>query len=216
MAIHNDAEILWNDLQKQMPADVVDGLNAGWQEIMDAKLVDRCLKVGSRAPEFSLPSATGKIVSLKQQLARGPVVLTFYRGVWCPFCNLALQTYQRSLDRITAKGASLMAISPQTPDFSLTMQEKNALTFEVLSDQGSRISAQYGLKFETPQSHQKILAQFDMPLSKVNGDAAALIPVPATYVINRDGRIVWAHIDPNYRNRAEVDELLAALDELQR
>jgi hypothetical protein len=105
MTIHIDSEMPWTDLQKQMPTDVVDGLNAGWQEIVDAKRVDRCLKAGNRAPDFSLPSASGKIVSLQQQLAGGPVVLTFYRGVWCPFCNLALQTDQSSLDRITAKGA---------------------------------------------------------------------------------------------------------------
>lgn len=143
-------------------------------------------------------------------------MLTFYRGVWCPFCNLALQTYQRSLDKIRAEGASLIAISPQTPDYSLSMKEKNALAFEVLSDAGSKVSAQYGLTFTAPQAHQHVLAGFDMPLSKVNGDDRALLPVPATYVIGRDGLIAWAHIDPNYRNRGEVDAILAALGHLQR
>lgn len=214
MTIQTDAQTLWNDLQKQMPSEIVDGLIVGWNEIMQANLADRCLKVGSRAPDFSLPSALGKTVNLKDKLANGPVVLTFYRGVWCPFCNLALQTYQRALAKIKAKGATLMAISPQTPDHSLSMQEKHALTFEVLSDAGSKIAAQYGLTFETPLAHQKILAQFNMPLSNVNGDETSLLPVPTTYVIGRDGVIAWAHIDPNYRNRGEVVDILTVLDKL--
>lgn len=216
MTIQVDAQTLWNDLQKQLPAEVIDDLNIGWNEIMSMDLATPCLKVGSRAPDFSLPSATGKTVCLSDQLTCGPVVLTFYRGAWCPFCNLALQTYQRSLDKIKAKGATLIAVSPQTPDYSLSMKEKNALAFEVLSDKGSKVSAQYGLAFKTPLAHQKILALFDMPLSKVNGDDTGLIPVPATYVIGRDSVIAWAHIDPNYRHRGEVDDILAALDKLGR
>lgn len=216
MTIQIDAQNLWNGLQQQLPAEVVDGLNNGWDEIMKQNLADPCLKAGTRAPDFSLPSASGKTVRLKDRLAEGPVVLTFYRGVWCPFCNLALQTYQAALDKIKAKGASLVAISPQTPDHSLSMQEKHALTFDVLSDKGSKVATQYGLTFQAPQAHQKILNLFDMPLSKVNGDDTGLLPVPATYVIRRDGMIAWAHIDPNYRNRGEVAEMLAVLDKLAR
>jgi|GEM_PF-5693401 len=129
MTIQIDAENIWTDLQKHIPAEVVDGLNIGWAEIMERNLAEPCLKMGDKAPDFALPSATGKIVTLADQLARGPVVLTFYRGVWCPFCILALQTYQRNLDKIRAKGASLVAISPQTPDHSISMKEKNALEY---------------------------------------------------------------------------------------
>jgi len=214
MTIQIDAENIWTDLQKHIPAEVVDGLNIGWAEIMERNLAEPCLKMGDKAPDFALPSATGKIVTLADQLARGPVVLTFYRGIWCPFCNLALQTYQRNLDKIKAKGASLVAISPQTPDHSISMKEKNALEYEVLSDAGSKVAVKYGMAFTAPESHQQILTQFGMPLSKVNGDESGLIPVPATYVVGRNGVIAWAHIDPNYRNRSEVEDILAALDKL--
>lgn len=216
MSIRDEAQATWDTLQKQIPAEVVADLNTGWNEIVRGKVKDECLKVGQKAPDFSLPSASGKTVSLKDHLTRGPVVLTFYRGIWCPFCNLTLQTYQHSLGDIKARGASLIAISPQTPDNTLSTKEKHALEFEVLSDSGSKVAAQYKLAFKIPQTHSKVLEQFDMALTKVNGDNLNLIPLPATYIIRQDGTIAWAHIDPNYRVRAEVADLLAALDKLNK
>ena len=216
MSIRNEAQATWDALQKQLPEDMLTNLNAGWSEIVAGKVKSECVNVGQKAPAFSLPSASNKMVSLKDELARGPVVLTFYRGIWCPFCNLALQTYQRALGEIKARGASLIAISPQTPDNTLSMKEKNALEFEVLSDPGSKVAAQYKLAFTTPPAHIKVLEQFDMSLTKVNGDDSNLIPLPATYIIRRDGIIAWAHIDPNYRIRAEVSDLLAMLDKLNK
>ncbi len=212
MTIHNDSRVLWENLQSEMPSDVVDKLNVGWGEIMGKGVQDACLKAGDRAPDFALPSASGKNVRLSEALARGPVVLTFYRGAWCVFCNLALQAYQAALPEISRRGAALFAISPQTPDNSLSAQEKNALEFEVLSDPGSHVAQLYKLAFEIPPTHQSVLAQFDMPLAKMNGDDTGLIPLPATYVIQPDGLIVWAHADANYRVRAEIDDILAALD----
>lgn len=216
MSIREEAQATWDALQKQLPEDMVTNLNAGWNDIVAGKVKSECVNVGQKAPDFSLFSAANKTVSLKDELTRGPVVLTFYRGIWCPFCNLALQTYQRALGQIKAYGASLIAISPQTPDNTLSMKEKNALEFEVLSDPGSKVATQYKLAFKMPPTHIKVLGQFDMALTKINGDDLNLIPLPATYVIRRDGIIAWAHIDPNYRTRAEVDDLLATLGKLNK
>lgn len=212
MTIKNDAQELWGTLQTQMPPEIVNDIEAGWRGIVAGDTQKRSLKVGQHAPDFSLPSATGKLVRLTERLGHGPVVLTFYRGIWCPFCNLSLQTYQRALPEITARGATLIAVSPQTPDNTLNMKQKNALEFDVLSDAGCRVAAQYGLAYKAPATHLEVLEKFDMALTKVNGDDSGLLPLPATYVIDRSGRIVWAHIDPNYRTRGEVDEMLAALD----
>ncbi|MHB9118124.1 MAG: peroxiredoxin-like family protein [Burkholderiales bacterium] len=214
MTIQNDSRVLWENLQTQMPADVVDKLKAGWGEIMSKGVQQTCLQAGDIAPDFALPSASGKTVRLSEALARGPAVVTFYRGAWCVFCNLALQAYQAALPEISRRGASLIAISPQTPGNSLSVQEKNALEFEVLSDQGSHVAQSYKLAFEIPQTHRSVLAQFDMPLTRMNGDDTGLIPLPATYVINPGGVIVWAHTNANYRVRAEIEDILAALDKL--
>ncbi|MEM9946696.1 MAG: peroxiredoxin-like family protein [Cyanobacteria bacterium P01_D01_bin.36] len=172
------------------------------------------LKVGDSAPEFTLPNATGKQASLTEALREGPVILNFYRGGWCPYCNLELRAYQQVLPKIKAAGASLLAISPQAPDTSLSTAEKNELEFEVLSDQGSNVAESYGLAFTLPDELQKLYTELNHVLPKVNGTPDWQLPVPATFVIDQDRKIILAYADVDYRNRLEPADAIAALKEL--
>ncbi len=198
-------------LDTMVPAQTLATLDA-YAESLGQRTYPAALREGTSAPPFALPNQIGEIVRLQDLLAHGPVVLTFYRGHWCPFCNVQLHEYQGMLPDLAARHAQLVAISPQTPDNSLTMVERHALTFQVLSDVGSRVAEQFGIVFtlEGPirQTHTDIGAN----LEAINGDATWRLPVPATYVLKPDGVIAAAWIDGDFRNRAEPGEILAALD----
>ncbi len=174
----------------------------------------RAAGVGDTAPAFRLPSATGEQTALADLLAEGPVVLTFYRGAWCPFCNLALRALQQHHGALTARGARLVAVSPQVPDESLTLAEKEQLEFPVLSDVGSGTAHAYGLAFDLPGYLAEVYEEFGFDLQRVNGGHPRTLPIPACYVIDRAGVIRWAFVDPDYSHRAEPSDILAALDGL--
>lgn len=175
---------------------------------------DTALRVGDRAPDFVLPDAMGETVRLSDRLGEGPVVLTFYRGAWCPYCNTQLRDYQEALDRIRAAGATLIAVSPQTPDGSMTMQQKNDLRFAVLSDIGNEVSRDYGLVFQVDRQTRERYQAVGVELDSINGTSAWELPVPATYVIRPDGTIAYAFVEADYTQRASARQVLDALAEL--
>ncbi len=185
----------------------------GIDEVAASGLVKRAKSEGDRAPAFALPNANGETVRLAELLERGPVVLVWYRGGWCPYCNIQLLGYRRALDEFTKRGATLVAISPQTPDNSLDTKEKNDLAFPVLSDVGNAVARQYGVVFTLPSEVASIYREkFD--LRAYNGDDSNTLPLAATYVIDTEGTIRYAFLDPDYRKRAEPADVLAALDRL--
>jgi peroxiredoxin len=173
-----------------------------------------CLAVGAKAPAFALPDVRGDVLQLESVLAKGPAVVTFYRGSWCPFCNLQLRAYQGILPELRALGATLVAISPQTPDNSLSTAEKAALTFPVLSDASNEVARRYGVVFRIPPGLQELHAMFDNDLPAFNGDSSWELPVPATFVIDKHGVVRFASYDPDYTRRTEPAALLAALQQL--
>ncbi len=193
------------------PAERRAAMEKATRDLTASGLADRARGVGDIAPDFTLPDAAGRQVALRDLLARGPVVLTFYRGGWCPYCNMELRAYQRILPELTTLGASLVAISPQIPDKSLSTAEKNELTFPVLSDVGLHVAEAFGLAFDLPAELQPLYAASGNVLPVVNGDGAWRLPIPATYVIGKDGRIMLASVDPDYRNRLDPTEVLAVL-----
>ena len=170
------------------------------------------LKVGDRAPAIVLMNAKGQTVDVARLLKKGPVIVTFYRGGWCPYCNLELKAYQQILPEIAAAGASLVAISPEKPDESLSTAEKNALSFEVLSDVGQNVGRAFGLVYDFTDELKSAYRGFNLDIPARNGTPEEwALPVSATYVIDRDGIIVYAYTDPDYRDRADPREVLAAL-----
>lgn len=175
---------------------------------LEASGVAQGLKTGDHAPNFTLPDATGKIVSLSETLTKGPVILTFYRGGWCPYCNLELRAYQRALPEIREAGAKLIAVSPQTPDASLTTKEKDELEFTVLSDVGGKVAHHYDLVFKLQDYLIDLYKQSGLDVPAHNGNDTWELPKPATFVIDQHGTIVFAHVDSDYRNRTEPSEVI--------
>jgi peroxiredoxin len=170
------------------------------------------LKIGDRAPAIVLTNAKGETVDVATLLKKGPVIVTFYRGGWCPYCNLELKAYQQILPEIAAEGASLVAISPEKPDDTLSTAEKNMLSFEVLSDIGQKVGRAFGLVYSFTDELKSAYRGFNLDIPTRNGTPEEwALPVSATYVIDRDGIIVYAYTDPDYRDRADPREVLAAL-----
>lgn len=164
------------------------------------------LKKGDKAPDFTLPDAQGKAVSLSQCLESGPVILKFYRGEWCPICNLDLREIQKYVDQIEALGARVLAVSPQRPDDALTITQKNELGFEVLSDVNQQVIRAYNLQFDPGEDyHQR------RDITILNGDGSKTLPVPATFVIAGDFTIIAAHVEANYTERMSPEEILNIL-----
>jgi peroxiredoxin len=175
---------------------------------------ESAIGVDDPAPDFALPNATAKSVVLKDLLRSGPVVLTFYRGGWCPYCNIQLRAYQGVLPEITGLGGRLVAISPQLPDNSLDTVNKNALTFDVLSDVGNKVARQYGLVYALPEAIRSALRSNNKSLPSINGDESWELPVPATFVVASDQHVALAHIEVDYRKRLEPEALLTCLKSL--
>ncbi|MFC7337465.1 peroxiredoxin-like family protein [Haloferula chungangensis] len=173
------------------------------------------VSVGRMAPQFTLPDARGKLISLKELRAKGPLVVTFYRGGWCPYCNLQLRALQAELPEIRNLGAELVAISPQKPDESLSQTEKTSLDFHVLSDQDARVASEYGVAWNVPErllAHMRDDRKLD--LESINDGNGNILPIPATFVLDRQGSVVWSFVEVDYRQRAEPGDIIKVLEKL--
>ena len=197
------------------PAERVGLYEAKIEELRESFALESAIGVGAIAPDFRLPDAKGNAVSLSDLLRRGPVVVTFYRGGWCPYCNIQLRAYQAALPEMTALGARLVAISPQLPERSLATAEADELTFDVLSDVGNGAARRFGLVYSLPEELRAALRSNNKALPGINGDESWELPVPATYVIAPDHRVVLAYIDVDHKKRLGADAILNALRSIQ-
>jgi peroxiredoxin len=198
-------------MAKNAPPEVIASLGAEMHKLAESGIAKRALKVGAKAPDFSLPDPRGGAVTLSTLMQKGPIVLTFYRGGWCPFCDLQLRAYQKVLPGIRRLGAELVAISPQTADYALSDVEKKGLTFPVLTDAGNRVARQYGLVFAMSDVLRRLQEAFGNPIPKFNGDDTWELPMPGTFVLDRGGVMRLAHVDPDYTRRLEPVAILDAL-----
>jgi peroxiredoxin len=171
----------------------------------------QALQAGSVAPDLTLPDALNQPLRLSTLWQRGPLVLIFYRGGWCPYCNLELRAWQQHLPALKHMGAQLVAVSPQTPDNSLSTAEKNELAFPVLSDSSLQAATAFGVAFEMSPELIELYSRVGNDLPVLNGNGRWVLPVPATYVIDRSGRVVYAHVEADYRERAEPADVLEAV-----
>lgn len=175
------------------------------------------IKIGEKAPNFELPNPLGKQIALFDLLSKGPVVITFYRGSWCPYCNLQLRALQDKLKDIHQLGATLVAISPEVPDSSMTKSEISNMEFTVLSDQDAKVASQYGVAWEVPEfllNHMKIDRNLD--LKKINNGNDSILPIPATFILGSDGIVKWNYVNVDYRTRSEPDEIIEALKNISK
>ncbi|WP_158844582.1 peroxiredoxin-like family protein [Algibacter sp. L1A34] len=186
----------------------------GITSVTNSGILDKALNVGDKAPNFILNNALNQPVSLYNTLENGPVVLTWYRGGWCPYCNITLHHLQENLPEFKKAGATLLALTPELPDNSLNTSEKNNLEFSVLSDIGNTIGKTYGVVFELTKEVASIY-QNGFGLNEKNGDNSNELPLAATYVIDKNGIIQYAFLDADYKERAESKEILSVLNKLK-
>lgn len=201
-------------LRAALPPAASQTITAGIAAVQATGRARQSLRVGQLAPGFTLPDATGQPVTLAKLLSAGPVVLVFYRGNWCPYCNVQLRAYEQTLTQFQAYGATLVALSPQTPELTqLTANEKN-LHFPVLSDVGNTVARQYGLAYQVGGAVYDTLHSVGIDLAAHNGDASGELPLTGTFVIAPNGRVAWATVEADFTQRPDPALLVEALAQL--
>lgn len=190
---------------------VVRALDAEIDDLSRSGIGDRALKIGDTAPDFELSKPSGELVRLSGRLRSGPVIISFYRGGWCPYCNLELTALENARSQFEDLGAYMMAISPQRPEQTAEMAEKQGLTYDLLSDPGNTVAQTFGIVYHLHDEMQSIYDEFGLDLPVWNGDESFDLPVPATYVVDSESRIRMAFVDPDYTKRLDPSEIIRTL-----
>lgn len=196
----------------KFPEEVKEVIFADLKKLKESGLIESAPAEGEVFKDFSLQNHKGEITSMADLRKKGPVVVTFYRGGWCPYCNLELRAYQQILPEIKAAGATLVAITPELPDESLSTAERHALEFEVLTDKNSDYARELGVVFTVSEELRPIYESFGIDLEKYNGKGQFDVPLAATYVVKQDGSIACAAIDADYTKRAEPSDVVKVLN----
>jgi peroxiredoxin len=199
-----------------VPRSVIETMHRATQELISSGPEQRALKVGDPAPAFTLKDPEGKAVSSSALLADGPLVVSFYRGVWCPYCNMELQALEAARSEFERLGAKLVAISPQTPVNSRKSVRQNKLSFPILSDTNNNVASAFGLKFALPDYLVELYKSLKNDLPTFNGDPSWTLPMPGRFVIAPDRTIVYAEVNPDYTLRPEPEAMLPALKKVAR
>ncbi|GAN77115.1 peroxiredoxin-like family protein [Acidisphaera rubrifaciens] len=194
-----------------VPHSVIETMHRATDELIASGAARHALKVGDTAPAFMLADPEGRIVSLDALLSKGPLIISFYRGVWCPYCNMELQALQAALPQFEELGASLVAISPQTPVNSRKSVRQNNLSFPILSDPRNDVAAAFGLRFRLPDYLVDLYQSLKNDLPAFNGDPGWTLPMPGRFVVGRDGVVLYAEVNPDYTRRPEPEDMLPAL-----
>lgn len=198
------------------PPAAVKALHRSVDELIASGAQSRALKAGDVAPEFILPDTDGNPVSSKALLATGPLVVTFYRGAWCPFCNFDLSALEEARSEIESRGATLVAISQQTAPNSRKSQRQNGLGFPILGDHGGEVAAQFGVRWTLPDYAREVQKALGADLTQFNGEDSWTLPMPARYVIAQDGTIAYAEVNADYTIRPEPSAIFPVLEQLRR
>ena len=212
--IEKDLQAVSENVRKQAP-DAARVIDDGIRQIAASGIVEKAPKVGDTVRPFALPDASGKTVKLTDLLAKGPVVLTWYRGGWCPYCNIALRGLLDAEPSIREQGATLVAVTPELPDWTADTVKKDGLTFVVLSDRGNTVAKQYNIVYRVPENLSAVMKAFKIDLAQRNGDGSDELPLGVTFVIDSKGVVRWAFVNADYRKRAEPADIVGALKALK-
>jgi len=199
------------DFKLKAPAEAQDLMQKALDDLSATSIIEGAHKTGDAIPEISLPNISGELVSLQEMLKQGPLIVLFYRGGWCPYCNLELQAWQDVASRVSEKGARIVAISPETPDHIQATAEKHSLSFEVLSDKDNIIAKQMGLVYTLPEELIGLYKQFGIDLEEGQGNQNSELPIAATYIVNTDGTISYDFLEEDYKLRAEPQTVIDKL-----
>ena len=194
------------------PPEIHPVMERATAELIASGQAGRAIKAGDRAPHFNLKDQNGNDVSSAALLVKGPLVVTFYRGVWCPYCNIELQAINEVLPEIQAYGANVVAISPQTPVNSRKSVRENRLSFPVLSDVNGETSAAFGVRFPLPGYLVDLYRRLRNDLPAFNDDPSWTLPMPARYVIGHDGFVLYSEVNPDYTRRPDPSDMFAVLE----
>lgn len=216
MSLQEQLDTFKAQFRTQAPDGAFDAFARSTQELIDSGQAERAVKAGETAPDFTLTDQDGNAVTLKDLLAKGPLVLSFYRGVWCPYCNIELKALEEAVGDIRARGASLVAVSMQGAADSRKSQRDNKLSFPILTDKSGELANRFGLRWTLQDYVVEYHKMFGVELPKIHGDGQWNLPMPARYVIAQDGTIAYAEVNPDYTRRPEPGDLFPVLDRLVR
>jgi peroxiredoxin len=216
MSLQDKLDALRKQFGVATRSDALIAILRAVENVVTANHASQALKAGARAPSFFLEGQRNVTVALADLLSRGPVVLLFYRGAWCPQCNLELQAIEDAAETVARLGASIVAISPQTSEQSQKVSKRYGLSFQILKDAGGRVATEYGLNWTVPEEIRKLYLGLGIDLAKFNGDARWSVPLPARYVIGRDQMIEYAEINANDEQRLNPTDLFPALENQER
>jgi peroxiredoxin len=212
MSLNQQLDSLTAKLRAMVPADRLLVVDQFAEELVKSGFDGRALKAGDLAPLFELPDGDGMLWRSEDLLRSGPLVIVFYRGRWCAYCNAQLSALQEIHPKLAEAGASLVAISPQTQKHSYMTRDMHKLRFPVLSDQGNQVARKFGLVYRLPSQMQAMYESIMTKLPGYNGDQSWELPLAATYIVQSDGKIFWLRIDADWRKRPEPEESLQRLN----
>ena len=207
MKLNEKLQLIQKEMAQNIPVDILNAFGQSLQELVEQNLEDRALKVGDIAPDFTLPDAEGLPVSLYDTLQHNAVIISFFRGNWCPFCMAELTHYQEAINNNLVDSATVIAISPQSIHFNHDLKVQNNLEFRILSDKGNEIADKYGLVFTLQENIREIYKNMGADLELFNSDKTYKLPIPATYLIDKNKKIVFSSVSTNYMERADVCDI---------
>jgi len=200
--------------KERLPPEILGAMAQATEDLKRAGIENRALRTGDTVPDFELPDQHGSLRRLSNYLAESPVVLNVYRGGWCPYCNMEMKALHDVLPDIKGRGARLLGMSPETPDRAMATAERHAINIDILCDAGNRVSEQMGLVFELPHALRSVYEKIGIDLPAYNGDRSFRLPVPATYILGPDGKILYDFVNADYTQRLEPVEIVATLAKL--
>lgn len=205
--LNEKLQLIQKEMAQNIPVDILNAFGQSLHELIEQNLEDRALKVGDIAPDFTLPDAEGLPVSLYDTLQHNAVIISFFRGNWCPFCMAELTHYQEAINNNLVDSATVIAISPQSIHFNHDLKVQNNLEFRILSDKGNEIADKYGLVFTLQENIREIYKNMGADLELFNSDNTYKLPIPATYLIDKNKKIVFSSVSTNYMERADVCDI---------
>ena len=205
--LNDKLQLIQKEMAQNIPVDILNAFGQSLHELIEQNLEDSALKVGDIAPDFTLPDAEGLPVSLYDTLQHNAVIISFFRGNWCPFCMAELTHYQEAINNNLVDSATVIAISPQSIHFNHDLKVQNNLEFRILSDKGNEIADKYGLVFTLQENIREIYKNMGADLELFNSDKTYKLPIPATYLIDKNKKIVFSSVSTNYMERADVCDI---------
>ena len=214
MSLQEQLKAKYEEIKKNAPNEVVI-FDADTESFISSGDAPQGLQVGDQLASFELPNQLGQTISLDELQGDSNIVISFYRGGWCPYCNIELCVLQQALPEFKSHGARLIAISPQLPDESMSTAEKNELSFPVLSDAGNKVAKEFGLVFTLSEQLRPLYESFNIDLPATNGDKSFELPIPATFIIDSDGVVKGAFVNADYKQRMNLSDIINVLKEIE-